>query len=52
MGWVIRDLRMIWWGRGFGPRGSVIRGPPTTQGALSSLLPLYMTFFKSMCCPM
>ena len=19
MGWVIRDLRMIWWGRGFGP---------------------------------
>ena len=18
MGWVIRDLRMIWWGRGFG----------------------------------
>ena len=32
MGWVIRDLRMIWWwgGGGLDPRGSVIRGPPTT----------------------
>ena len=33
MGWVIRDPRIIWWaGRGgfLDPRGSVIRGPPTT----------------------
>ena len=34
MGWVIRDPWIIWWG-GWGgfldPRGSVIRGPPTTQ---------------------
>ena len=35
MGLVIRDPRIIWWGgRGGGldPRGSVIRGPPTTHG--------------------
>ena len=35
MGWVIRDPRIIrWGGRGgvLDPRGSVIRGPPTTQG--------------------
>ena len=34
MGWVIRDPRIIWfWGRGgvLDPRGSVIRGPPTTH---------------------
>ena len=33
MGWVIRDPRIIrWGGRGgfLDPRGSVIRGPPTT----------------------
>ena len=30
MGWVIRDPRMIWLGGGLDPRGSVIRGPPTT----------------------
>ena len=35
MGWVIRDPRIIrWGGRGgfLDPRGSVIRGPPTTRG--------------------
>ena len=34
MGWVIRDPRIIrWGGRGgvLDPRGSVIRGPPTTR---------------------
>ena len=34
MGWVIRDPRIIWWGEGgraLDPRGSVIRGPPTTK---------------------
>ena len=34
MGWVIRDPRIIRWGgrgRFLDPRGSVIRGPPTTQ---------------------
>ena len=34
MGWVIRDPRIIWWGGRGGfldPRGSVIRGPPTTH---------------------
>ena len=31
MGWVIRDRRIIWWGAGgLDPRGSLIRGPPTT----------------------
>ena len=33
MGWVIHDPRIIWWGGRGGfldPRGSVIRGPPTT----------------------
>ena len=36
MGWVIRDPRIIrWGGRGgfLDPRGSVIRGPPTTHGS-------------------
>ena len=38
MGWVIRDPRIIWWGGRGGfldPRGSVIRGPPTTHCTLS-----------------
>ena len=38
MGWVIRDPRIIWWGgRGGGldPRGSLIRGPPTTRSPVS-----------------
>ena len=39
MGWVIRDPRIIrWGGRGgfLDPRGSVIRGPPTTLGHLKN----------------
>ena len=48
MGWVIRDPRIIrWGGRGgfLDPRGSVIRGPPTTLITLSSLL----CAFAAMC---
>ena len=45
MGWVIRDPRIIrWGGRGgfLDPRGSVIRGPPTTQGSPSKCgAPIY-----------
>ena len=40
MGWVIRDPRIIrWGGRGgfLDPRGSVIRGPPTTQPTIQGL---------------
>ena len=39
MGWVIRDPRIIWWGARGGvldPRGSVIRGPPTTHNVPAS----------------
>ena len=40
MGWVIRDPRIIWWGGRGGlldPRGSVIRGPPTTLCILRNI---------------
>ena len=42
MGWVIHDPRIIWWGGRGGvldPRGSVIRGPPTTLTIFSKNLP-------------
>ena len=38
MGWVIRDPRIIWWGgRGvfLDPRGSMLRGPPTTHCSIN-----------------
>ena len=51
MGWVIRDPRIIWWGGRGGfldPRGSVIRGPPTTQGRISALQILYENFVRNL----
>ena len=46
MGWVIHDPRIIWWGGRGGfldPRGSVIRGPPTTHSSvrLKSLVKIF-----------
>ena len=47
---MIRDPRIIWWGEGgvLDPRGSVIHGPPTTQGRISALQILYENFVRNL----